>query len=403
MLSNRTAQPSLPLALILLWAAGLYLRLTVMVAPPLAPIIADELQLSQTGLGALTTVPILMLAIASLGAAWVISRIGARQTLIIALLGVVLMSSLRSFASAATLLFIASALMGLAIAAMQPALPTLLGAWWPSRLALGTAVYMNGMLMGEVVGSTLTLPLIMPLVGNDWRAAIIFWSLPGLIPALGILLLTRGRGVATNAPGSSARWMPDWRHPLVWRLGGLLGASGCLFFGTNAYLGAVLQGRDESHLIAIGLILLNGSQLIASVLMFWFSRYWLGRAKPLITLLSVGLIGLIWFIFLPGWLGLAALGPAGVAAGMVLILLMGLPPVYRQGMATAGLAAGMFTIGSIVNFVVPLFGGFLADLTGQLNWVLLPIAAYVLISLPLARGLPDPQASILTPSQQSSE
>ncbi|MBS3785908.1 MAG: MFS transporter [Gammaproteobacteria bacterium] len=403
MLSHRTSQPSLTLALVLLWAAGLYLRLTVMVAPPLAPIIAKDLALSQTGLGALTTVPILMLAIASLGAAWVISRIGARQTLIIALLGVVMMSGLRSFASTATLLFTASALMGLAIAAMQPALPTLLGAWWPSRLALGTAVYMNGMLMGEVIGSTLTLPLIMPLVGDDWRAAIIFWSLPGLIPALGILLLTRGRGIAANSPGSSARWMPDWHQLLVWRLGGLLGASGCLFFGTNAYLGAVLEGRGEEQLIAIGLVLLNGSQLIASVLMFWFSRHWLGRAKPLITLLSVGLIGLIWFIFIPGWLGLAALGPAGIAAGMVLILLMGLPPVYRQGMATAGLAAGMFTIGSIVNFLVPLFGGFLADLTGQLNWVLLPIAGYVLISLPLARGLPDPQESVLTPSQQSSE
>lgn len=401
MLNHRTEEPSLPVALVLLWAAGLYLRLTVMVAPPLAPIIAEDLSLSQTGLGALTTVPILMLAIASLGAAWVISRIGARQTLIAALLAVALMSGLRSFADGPTLLFSASALMGLAIAAMQPALPTLLGAWWPTRLALGTAVYMNGMLMGEVIGSTLTLPLIMPLVGDSWRAAIIFWSLPGLLPALGILLLTRGRGIAPDAPGSGSRWMPDWRHPLVWRLGGLLGASGCLFFGTNAYLGAVLQGRGEAHLIAIGLVLLNGSQLIASVLMFRFSRYWLGRAKPLIMLLTVGLVTLMWFIFIPGWLGLAALGPSGITAGMVLILLMGLPPVYRQGMATAGLAAGMFTIGSIVNFLVPLFGGFLADVTGQLNWVLLPIAGYVLLSLPLARGLPDPQGSSQPPSQQS--
>lgn len=402
MLIRRVTQPSLLMALILLWGAGIYLRLTVMVAPPLAPIIAADLGLNQTALGGLTTVPILMLAIASLGAAWVISRIGARQTLILALVCVALTSSLRSFANGPLLLFTASALMGLAIAAIQPALPTLLGAWWPSRLALGTAVYMNGMLMGEVIGSTLTLPVMMPIVNSDWRMAIIFWSIPAILPALAIFLLTRGRGVAESAPGSSSQWMPDWHQPLVWRLGGLLGTSGCLFFGTNAYLGAVLEGRDEGQYIALGLILLNGSQLVASALMFWLSRYWLGRARPLITLLTVGLIGLIWFIFIPGWLGLMALGPAGVAAGMVLILLMGLPPVYRQGMATAGLAAGMFTVGSIINFLVPLLGGFIADLTGQLNWVLLPIAGFVLFSLPLARGLPDPQASSPPPFPQSS-
>jgi len=47
----------LPVA-VLLWLAGVYLRIPVLVALPLAPFISDELSLSQALTGALTTLPI---------------------------------------------------------------------------------------------------------------------------------------------------------------------------------------------------------------------------------------------------------------------------------------------------------------------------------------------------------
>mgnify|MGYP000386233174 CR=1 FL=1 len=52
----------LPVA-VLLWLAGVYLRIPVLVAPPLAPFISNELALTQALTGALTTLPLLMLAI----------------------------------------------------------------------------------------------------------------------------------------------------------------------------------------------------------------------------------------------------------------------------------------------------------------------------------------------------
>ena len=55
----------LPVA-VLLWLAGVYLRIPVLVAPPLAPFIGDELALTQALTGALTTLPILMLAIGAM-------------------------------------------------------------------------------------------------------------------------------------------------------------------------------------------------------------------------------------------------------------------------------------------------------------------------------------------------
>ena len=385
------------LALVLLWGAGLYLRLTVMVAPPLAPLIGQELSLSQTATGALTTFPILMLAIAGLGASWLISRIGARYTLFMALLLVAASSSARGLGDT-TMLFVATAIMGVGIAGIQPALPTLLTEWIPERIAFGTAVYMNGMLIGEVLGSTLTLPVMLPLANGDWRLAILFWSLPAIIPAFGLLILSRAR---TEVAVDTGSWMPAWNEALVWRLGILLGASGSLFFGTNAYLGTVLNGRGEGELLSMGLILLNGTQLIASLLMFWLSRHWIGRAGPIIILMALGLSALTFFVIVPGIPGLLALAPAGISAGMVLILMVGLPPIYAVGNQTAALAAGMFGIGAITNFLIPMLGGIVADLTRIPGMAIVPIVLYCLIALPMARGLPPIHPAVY-PKQKTS-
>jgi len=382
--TDASKTPSTPIVMLLLWLTGLYLRLTVLVAPPLAPRIADDLNLGQAATGALTTLPILMLAVAGLGASWLISRIGARRTLITALVLVVLSSSARGLGGVPTL-FIATAVMGIAIAGIQPALPTLLTEWWPSRIAMGTAIYMNGMLIGEVIGSTLTLPVMLPLAGGDWRLTLLFWSLPALIPALSIRLLSRPSRAFENDTG---HWLPDWRRPLVWKLGVLLGASGSVFFGVNAYMGTVLEGRNEADLLPLALTLFNTTQIAASLIMFTVGRRWIGRPRPLQVLMLVSLLGLSGFLFLSGWPALLALIPTGLSVGLLLILLVALPPLYTRGNATAALAAGMFAVGAITNFFVPLLGGLVGDWLGAARYAVVPILIYGAVALPLARRLP---------------
>lgn len=376
--------PSTPVVILLLWLTGLYLRLTVLIAPPLAPRIAADLGLGQAATGALTTLPILMLAVAGLGASWLISRIGARRTLMSALVLVALSSSARGLGDAATL-FLATAVMGAAIAGIQPALPTLLSEWWPSRIAMGTAVYMNGMLIGEVIGSTLTRPVMLPLAGGDWRLALVYWSLPAIIPALSLRLLSPRSRAFEDDPG---HWLPEWRRPLVWKLGLLLGASGSVFFGVNAYMGTVLEGRGEAALLSEALIMFNTTQIIASLIMFTFGRRWIGRSRPLMALMVTGLTGMSGFLFLSGWPALVALVPTGLAVGLLLILIVALPPLYTQGNATAALAAGMFAVGALTNFFVPLLGGLVGDLLGSARFAVIPILIYGVMALPLARGLP---------------
>ena len=62
---------------------------------------------------------------------------------------------------------------------MQPSMPPLVRAWLPDRIGFATAVYTNGLLIGEVLPVALTLPLVLPLVGGSWRA-----RLRGVGPAM---------------------------------------------------------------------------------------------------------------------------------------------------------------------------------------------------------------------------
>ena len=393
----RASTESWPLTtLALLWLAGLYLRLTLLVAPPLAPFMAQELSLNVTAMGALTTIPVLMLAVAAIAGAWVISRLGPQRTAVLCLAVIALASSARSGATSVVWLFTATVVMGIAIAALQPTLPALVRQWMPGRIALATAVYMNGMLMGEVLGAGLTLPLVMPLVGDSWRLALLVWSLPGLI--VGVLIGWHGRSQRTvSSPGSRGRWVPAFGSPTVWYLGLILGGSASMFFGINAYMSNILEQRGEADQLGRGLLLFNSAQVAASLVALRYARPWLGRAGPVIGLTLVCLVGTILFAYTGGWLAAWSAFVVSLAAGVVLILMVSLPAAITTQAETAPLAAGMFTIGYGLSFVVPLISGVLVDATGQAHlavWPLLALAALsLLVCSPLARAYDRAQAT----------
>ncbi|WP_148861096.1 MFS transporter [Marinobacter fonticola] len=378
--SQFTLREALPV-LVLLWLAGLYLRIPVLVAPPLAPFIADELALSQALTGALTTVPVLMLAIGAMPGSLAISRLGARTALALALIVVAVGSSLRGLAPDAFTLLAASAVMGLGIAIMQPALPALLTVWLkPAHLALGSSVYMNGMLMGEFIGAGVTLPVLMPLTDDSWRLTLLAWSLPGLLVA-GLLFLPKSRRKITS---ERPAWVPDWRNPLTWKLGLLLGASSALFFGTNAYMANVLEQRGALETLDRALFWFNLAQVAASLIMLKTSRYWVGRRSLIVIMLALAAVTLGLFLATTGLLSIVFAFLMSLTAAWLLILLVALPPLVSRSEDTGRLAAGNFTIGYTLAFAVPMLGGLIADSTGNPNHALITLIVYAVLVLPLA-------------------
>ncbi|HXZ99500.1 MAG TPA: MFS transporter [Candidatus Binatia bacterium] len=374
----------------LLWLCGLDLRITILAIPPLLPQIRQSLGLSETELAALTTLPVLLMAVvAPLGSA-ATSRVGPRRTAMAALAVVAVASALRGAGGGAAGLFLLTAVMGAAIATTQPALPALVRHWLPGRAGLATATYVNGMLVGESVAASLTLALA-GLTGA-WQAALAAWSVPVALAA--ILLAGRGRSTAEGA--EDTRWLPDWRSRRTWELGLLQGAAAVAYFAANTFLPIYLHARG-SQLVVASLIALNVCQLPASLAAAALpTRHATGAtAVAGLGLLIAAAVGLI----LAGSAPTVILGAGltGFATSWTYLIAVTLPALGASPTEAARVSAGMFSIGYTMAFALPVLGGAASDLAGTAAAGFLPglLSSCIMLALvPAFRGRQRAQRSV---------
>lgn len=366
----------------LLWLIGLYLRIPVLVAPPLAPRIRADLGLNQAATGALTTLPALMLAVGAVLGSLVVARLGPRNAVVAGLALAAAASSARGAAPPVIVLYAATILMGLGIAVMQPAMAALADAWCPGFVALAVGVYMNGMYCGEFSSAGLTQLFVLPAAGGDWRLTLVFWSLP-VIAILAALYLPRlARTVSTGPP--VAVW-PDWRNTTMWRLGLLVSATSVLFMGTNAYMADIIGGHGRA--LQQALFWFNMSQIFASLIMIATARWLVMHRLPLIVTSLVSTAAGALLLVFGGAIGLVVAFVLGMATAMQLTLVVMAAP-YLAAPGEAGRAtAGIFVIGYGVAFGVPLLGGLFAEAVHVPWMAMLPMVAYAAATFPLALTL----------------
>src|SRR5438105_12697499 len=176
--------------LLLLWLGGIDLRLTMLAVPPLIPLIHRDLHLDEKAVGALVSLPVLLLAAAAVPGSLLIAKLGIRSALAIGLGAVAVFSALRGAGSSPTVLFASSFLMGAGVAVSQPALPAVVREWVPRRIAVATAVFSNGILIGETIPNVFTTPFgVLPAVHGDWRGALASWSLLVAATAIAMAVL----------------------------------------------------------------------------------------------------------------------------------------------------------------------------------------------------------------------
>src|SRR4029434_9433820 len=113
-----------------------------------------------------------------------IARFGAVAILVAGLTIAGIASALRGAVPYTFALYAATIVMGACIAIMQPALPPLVRQWLPKRVSFATALYTNGLLIGETLAVMLTIPVVLPLASNSWRWALAIWGVPLIAIAL---------------------------------------------------------------------------------------------------------------------------------------------------------------------------------------------------------------------------
>src|SRR5262249_31334236 len=158
-----------------------------------------------------------------------------------------------SLAEEATALYATTTLMGFGVAIMQPALPPLVRAWLPAHVGFGTAVYTNGLLVGEILPVAIT-ALLLPLINASWRVSLVLWSLP--VPLIALLVALFAPRPSSQAP-QRARWWPDWTSGLLWRLGLVFGGITSIYFTTNGFLPVYLTSTGHADLIGSALTAIN--------------------------------------------------------------------------------------------------------------------------------------------------
>jgi MFS transporter, CP family, cyanate transporter len=358
--------------LLLLWLGGIDLRLTMLAVPPLIPLIHRELHLDEKAVGALVSLPVLLLAIAAVPGALLIAKLGMRRALMLGLGFVAVFGAVRGLGPSTPVLFTATFLMGVGVAVSQPAFPSLVRDWFPRRIAIATAVYSNGILIGETLPNALTTPVgVLPLAHGDWRWALALWSLVVVFSGIAIALVAPARRSALAAP---SRWWPSWREGQAVRIGLIMGMASTVYFGTNAYVPDFLDQTGRHQLITPTLAVLNGSQLLTAPAVAIWQRVLTGRAGFVgsAALMAVGQIGIL---LTPGAGVILWAFVIGFAAALSFIVTLSFPPRVAAPGDVHRMSAAIFTIQYGCAFVLPLVAGALWDATGAAALAFVPGAA----------------------------
>jgi CP family cyanate transporter-like MFS transporter len=373
-------------AVSLLWLAGVGLRLTILAVPPVISLIQADLQLSGTEIGVLTGLPIVLFGLAALPGSLLIARFGAVAILVAGLTIAGIASALRGAVPHTFALYAATVVMGAGIAIMQPALPPLVRQWLPKRVSFATALYTNGLLVGETLAVMLTIPVVLPLADNSWRWALAIWGMPLIMIALLTALLAPAR---TDAQSSRTQALmsgwPDWSNPLIWQISVVFGAVNSVYFCSNAFLPGYLIGAGRADLIAATLTALNLGQLPASFVLLGIAGKLENRAWPFIA------CGALMLACIAGMISTASIWTIIFAAGLgflgafVLTLGFALPALLGAQSDVARMSAAMFTISYSEALIVSVLSGAAWDVAGSASFAFLPIAlsAVPLLFMPL--------------------
>jgi CP family cyanate transporter-like MFS transporter len=369
----------------LLWLAGNGMRMTILAVPPLIPLIHQDLHMSETEVGILAGLPVVLFACAAIPGSLLIARFGAVATVVAGLLITALGSVLREAAADVLALYAATIVTGFGVAVMHPSMPPLARSWMPDRVGFATAVYANGLLIGEILPVLLMLPVVLPLVGGSWRLGFAFWAVPCIVIAVIILAAAPRRRAIKDI--SHHRWWPDWGSGLLWRLGLVLGGANASYFTTNHFLPDYLNQTGHEDLVGLALVSLNVTQLPGSLLLLWLAGRLGRRSATYVFLGAMTLLGALGIILGNGPVILASAGLIGVSTASVLILILALPPLLSRQEDVPRMAAGMFTISYSCAVIVPILSGLAWDLTGVPAAAFVPMALSVVLTIVLAPAL----------------
>lgn len=354
----------------------------------LLPSITDGLALSPSQQGLLGSAPFWSTIVLAIPIAWAGSRLSPKWLTAITLAGCALCLFMQSWAPVFAFLLLGRLLFGIFTIAQQPARALLTRQWFPPR----EVVLVNGLsnvFFGLVVGGGLALsPVILILLGDDWRGALRVFAF--YYVALGAVWLVMGRDRVTEefARGESQPLLPLLRSALshrdLWICGGgFAGATMAFSAYVSFYPTLMLQEYDISLRIsgiALALDVILGG--LGGLAIGYYAAAWRreGLFLQVLGILMVGsFLGMILFSSVPLIFLMAVIN--GVAWTFFPILIT--VPFNLRGIQPRQLAVAFSFVMMLISAgqaMGPLFIGFLEEAIGDLRLAMF-IASFTPLSL----------------------
>jgi CP family cyanate transporter-like MFS transporter len=356
--------------LIALLVVAANLRPSLTGVGPLLRTIQQDLSLSSTAAGLLSSLP--LLAFAGFAPLATLARQhGAERILLAGLLVLIAGTLLRSEGSVVAL-FGGTVLLGTGIAVINVLLPTLIKQHYPEHVPTITTAYATTMGAIAALGSGVAVPLAQILPGG-WRSSLASWALLAAIGVVFWLPHLRAPGDAAGASAAAApRPHPPWRTTLAWQVTSFMGLQSTLFYIAISWYPAILRDNGFSASSAGWLLtlfqvaaLLAGLPIPMLIRRFMDQRGLALTASLLVGVATLGILvapraAAVWMIV------------AGAGAGPGLILALSFMGLRASNSATAAALSLMAqSLGYLLAACGPIAFGFVHDHVGGWSAALL--------------------------------
>jgi len=382
---------------ILITLVGFNLRSVLLGVPPVLPLIQHDLGLSYTATGFLTALPVLVLAVGAWPSGLLAERIGARLSVSIGLALLATGTLLRAFRLTTPSLFFFTLILSIGITLSQTAIPVLIRRWYPKQIGLASALFSDGLILGEAVAAGITVLIMVRFLGSDaWASTFVFWGIPAVV------LFALWLWLAPPAPAKVSR--PQFTRPAksldvnspiqrkrvnALYLGILVGGGSLIYFGMNAWIASYNQALHQSYLTPVALLSLNAAQLPVSLAVTLVAQQIVGRRWPFIAAGIISALAIIGWIFTPAELQPLWAALLGGSGALVFTLGIALPPLLALPQEVGRLTGITLSLTYGVAFVGPFIGGALWDLFNLPAMAFVPVVIASVMLIVLGALLPS--------------
>lgn len=361
----------LPLLLVAFWV-GFNIRAPLLGVPPILALVRSSYHLNYAAAGLVTALPVLAFGIMAFPGAALVRRLGGYRVVGVGLL-VAAVGELGRALPGAQALFLGTVVMGTGIAIAQPGLPAMWQRWFAGRVQLASVTMTLGITVGEVVGASITQPLLLAWF-HSWQGTMVCW---GLLAASCVPVWLWGVPRDSAGTAGQARWDLGelLLKPRLWAIYVLFAGQSLVFFSANTWIPTSVPGGPHSTLSSLALATLNGVMVPVDVVLIllgrpFATRRWFYLLSAWITVLGTG-----------GWLLFGDRAPllfaALIGTGVALNFagLLAYPAMVAVPARVASLTAAMLTVGYAGAFFGPFLGGVALDLGGGRSSPFIPIVA----------------------------